>query len=549
MAVGLAVLAAIPWAAALAEPASPDRPKWGPHIDLEGRAGTKRNLGEADLFIPVLQDADTMLFSSIRSRIDDAGSSEGNFGLGVRQMLEAGWNLGAYAYYDRRRTDTGNYFSQATLGLEALSLDWDLRANAYLPVGARTHTLASVAGGQTSAALVGTTIQVTTSGGLLREERSLSGFDAEVGWRVPVFAADAAQQLRVYAGGYHFTGDNVPDVTGPRFRAEMVFDDVPGLWDGSRFSLGAEWQEDEPRGDQGFLTARLRIPLQVYGRPASQLTPMERRMADPVVRDIDVVSQTRSVEQPATVETATETSGGQVITVLDSGNAYGTDLSDEFTTAGANAIVILKGTFNTTATSAVQANQTVMGAGSLTVRTASGRTATLTTSAATIAGTIGGNSTLTLASSSTARGLTISNTVGGVSEARGVSISGNNATLANNTITANQTAGTGDAVALSVTAGTGISLSNNTVTATVNGGGGSIATVLSVSGGAGVTASSNTLSASGAAANRYANLQSANINAGSTGNTLAASNTGVCVTNAGGSGQIEFTNAAACTGN
>ncbi|HBU97481.1 MAG TPA: hypothetical protein DEF21_06205, partial [Thalassospira lucentensis] len=44
--------------------------KWGPHIDLEGKAGTNRNLGETDLFIPLWQDDDTLSFGSIRARMD-----------------------------------------------------------------------------------------------------------------------------------------------------------------------------------------------------------------------------------------------------------------------------------------------------------------------------------------------------------------------------------------------------------------------------------------------------------------------------------------------
>ena len=63
---------------------STSEPKWGPHIDLEAKPGTKRSLGEADLFIPVTQSADTLLFASLRLRMDDNDGNEGNYGLGVR---------------------------------------------------------------------------------------------------------------------------------------------------------------------------------------------------------------------------------------------------------------------------------------------------------------------------------------------------------------------------------------------------------------------------------------------------------------------------------
>ena len=113
--------------------------KWTPHIDLEGKPGTKRSLAETDLFLPLWQDDDTLLFGSFRLRMDDSDSREGNFGAGLRQMFDNGWNLGGYGYFDHRKSPYGNSFNQATLGIEALSLDWDLRANAYLPFGRTAH--------------------------------------------------------------------------------------------------------------------------------------------------------------------------------------------------------------------------------------------------------------------------------------------------------------------------------------------------------------------------------------------------------------------------
>src|SRR5690606_18677442 len=119
--------------------------------------------------LPVAQSDRTLLFANIRARADDEGSNEGNFGLGLRHMLPSGWNIGAYGYYDRRRTDYDNDFNQATFGLEALGRDFDFRANAYLPFGERVKDAGSAPGGGSFASLVGTTIEVTTLGGFTRE--------------------------------------------------------------------------------------------------------------------------------------------------------------------------------------------------------------------------------------------------------------------------------------------------------------------------------------------------------------------------------------------
>jgi len=138
--------------------------KWLPHVDIEAKPGTDRNLGETDFFLSLLQNDSTLLFGNARFRLDDDDSREGNLGLGLRHMLPAGWNLGGYGYLDRRRSPRGNDFRQATLGLEALSLDWDLRTNTYQAFGRRSYAVDAL----NTAELSGTT--VVFRGG---EERAL----------------------------------------------------------------------------------------------------------------------------------------------------------------------------------------------------------------------------------------------------------------------------------------------------------------------------------------------------------------------------------------
>ncbi len=527
MALALALLAAPLAAQTVTAPPSPPL-KWGPHLDLEGKAGNKRNLGEGDLFVPLLQNGSSLLFGNLKGRFDDEASREGNIGLGLRHMLDSGWNLGGYGYFDRRRSEHDNYFNQVTLGAEALSLDWDVRFNAYLPQGRRSRNVDSL----NTAEMSGTT--VLFRGG---EERSLSGFDGEIGWRLPLFDANSGRQLRVFAGAYRFTAEGVNPVQGPRARAELVFDEVPFLWSGSRFALGGEVQNDGPRGTTGFASARLRLPLQLFGGEPARLTAMERRMTDPVVRDIDVVAQAGAY----ITEIVSATAGGAGITVISSASTAGAALPAAVTAAGANSIVILQGTFNTTAITTLAGGQTLMGAGTLTVRSPSGRTATLTTSTATIAGVIAGfDPTVDMASNSTLSGLSVSNSqaTGGVA-VRANAVSG--ATIANNTLSASATGGAAIAIAV-VTGASGIAVRNNTATASSTT---STATAIVVSA-SGATVAGNTLSASGSNAgnSRAVDLGTAVIAAGSTGNT---NNGGNCTITAAGSGAvIAFNNAASC---
>lgn len=480
-----------------------DTPKWGAHVDVGGWLGTKRNLGEVDLFVPLAQDSRTLFFTDLRIRSDDDGGNEGNFGLALRRMYASGWNLGAYAYYDRKRTDYGNFFNQATLGLEALGRDFDLRANAYLPFGERVKNAGS-APGSSFASIVGTTVQVTTLGGTLSQERALQGFDAEVGWRVPLWAVEENKALRLYAGLFHFDDNVVKSVTGPRLRAELTMYEIPYLPEQSRLTLGAEYLQDDVRGSQGFAIARLRIPLQAE-RNDRALNWQERRMTDYVMRDVDIVTQTQTTTAPTIVETATHTADGSAITVLDAASTPGSDLATAVTNAGADSTVILQGNFNTTVTSAadavhLQTGQTVMGAGQLAVATQTGRTAVLSlASGASINATMPTNSAAAvyMGSNSTLTGMTVDakDAVGLISvfgvEANGVS----GATISNNVIAATSSANNAIAVRL-VGGSTDTLLSGNTITATRTSAGGNSAG-LQIVGGSSVTVVGNSFDATG----------------------------------------------------
>ena len=436
--------------------------KWGPHIDLEGKLGTDRNIGEADLFMPLWQDDDTLLFGNFRGRLDDNDSHEGNYGIGMRQMLDNGWNLGGYTYFDHRKSPYGNSFNQITVGAEALSFDWDLRANAYLPVGRKAHAEDSLD-------------EVSFSGGGIMyragEERALRGFDAEIGWRVPVFGEDAGQQLRLYAGGYRFTEDEADTVQGPRGRLDLTFDAVPFLWEGSRLTLGAEVQHDSPRGTQSFAQFRLRIPLQIFSSaPKTRLTAMEKRMADPVIRDVDIVSQAVTT---GAAEEITKTADGQTLAVVDSAATTGNDLAAAVAAAGTNSTVILNGAFtNVDTLISVQFGQTIMGAGDLAVKTPSGKTVSITTPGGSLSGSgssgLGGgiNRMFDMADNSRLVGVTaslshsLSSTVVNIRSARNVEIIDNTLTSYNSTFSA---------TGMMIIDSNNVSVRNNRITATGDG--------------------------------------------------------------------------------
>lgn len=548
--------------------------KWGAHIDLEAKPGSRRSLGEADLFVPLLQDARMLVFGNLRLRMDDHSGREGNLGLGVRQMTDSDFNLGGYVYLDRRRSEMGNRFNQVTLGAEALGRDWDLRGNVYLPTGSRVRDLGLT--GTSTAAQAGNTVVVTT---LAREERALKGFDVEVGYRVPLWAADADRQLRVYAGGYRFS-DSVARVAGPRVRAELALYDLPVLGHGAQLLLGAEFQKDSARRDHGFVSVRLRVPLGGKEAARSAITFQERRMTAPVVRDVDIVTRTVDAPwRPALMESASTTADGRTLVLLDSGTTTGAALPGAVAAAGADSTVVLSGTYNTTANTALQPGQTLMGAGSVAVRTPSGRTAVFQAPGAAIHGNIGGTvATVNMAPGSTLTGMTVThfntsnaaaiavrasavndvvisnNTIAGSSGAGALTVNGvliqngaKNVVVRNNTITVTTASNVQNLVGINASPGLGgsviatgntISLSGTTNFAAAIGAAGG------VPGGTTLTASGNTLNAAATSANNFAvHVINSTIAAGSTGNIRLS---GGCSYQVGSSGTLGFADGTSC---
>ncbi|MBU0858929.1 MAG: inverse autotransporter beta domain-containing protein, partial [Alphaproteobacteria bacterium] len=107
---------------------------WNPVLDVTLTGGNRRTLGVVDMMMPVAQTHDTMLFVDLRTVITDQDTWEGNAGAGIRQLI-CGRDLivGAYGFYDLRRSEHDNNFHQITTGAEMIAADWDARINLYTP--------------------------------------------------------------------------------------------------------------------------------------------------------------------------------------------------------------------------------------------------------------------------------------------------------------------------------------------------------------------------------------------------------------------------------
>ena len=88
--------------------------------------------------------------------------------------------------------------------------------------------------------------------------------------------------------------------------------------------FGVEVQHDQERGTQGFFEARYTLPF--GGSKRWRLNPIEQRMVDRVVRDVDIVTNTNEI---FTDSLATTTPNGSVVKHITyvSGNS-GNDAND-----------------------------------------------------------------------------------------------------------------------------------------------------------------------------------------------------------------------------
>lgn len=313
------------------------------HVDMHLRSGNRRTITGTDVWIPLRWDGQNLTFMDMRISRDTHDEIEGNFGGGLRRVID-GWDSiwGFYGYYDIRRTAYDNRFSQATIGTEWLAEGWDARVNAYIALN----------DGKSTTTMLPTTVSFSGTGLVARggtstlTEVPLSGLDLEFGYKIP-FAPDLPE-TRVYGGAYYFNGDGVGPLHGGRVRLHSDITD----W----LQIGAEYRDDNIRDYETLAEIRLRYR---FGGPQTKpARKLLERLDEQPVRDIDIVTGGSMVENVSTTTVNNSLSGtAQEIYFVDNTAAGGGDgstetpfntIADALVVAGTNDIIYVRAGDGTT---------------------------------------------------------------------------------------------------------------------------------------------------------------------------------------------------------
>jgi len=418
-----------PFAAPGAAPLFPRTPPtWHAYTSALAKVGNKQVSGIGDVVIPLDQDGQSLLFADLRGRFDDSNNTEGNFGLGYRSIVDPFWIVGVNGFYDLIHTDQGGSFQQVGVGIEAMSVLLEARANGYVPLDD-----SELLPGPLTAEAIGNSIFLVGN-----EQRAYYGADAEVGLLL-YDGYDGQTELRGFIGGYWFdtNKDGFPTIAGPKGRLELRSYDLPMLGPDSRLMFGVEMQWDDVNDFQVAGLARVVIPLG-YDH-SRRLSRLERRMLDRIVRDDAIVTHVARTPRELGIDSDT----GRLLN-----NVLVVDAETDDVPAGVdpmNLTVIAdgsKGTINTDATIFVPDGVVFRGGGFTVIGEKTGATATFGTRP-TINGTDTTADVVSIANNTIVLGIDITGGARGISNNDG---GGNfadltNIAIRNNTVTGAQLGG------------------------------------------------------------------------------------------------------------
>lgn len=245
---------------------TPGTEHWGRNIEFFVIPSNKsRALTGGQLLQPLFQNHNSLTYADLRAIFKFGQTEEFNFGLGHRKIYNNKWILGGYASFDTRNSARDVQHHQATFGLEALSRDYDVNFNYYLPISGKE----TVATGTLGGTFVGSTL---FANGVVEE--ALEGFDIEAGALLPFVPLG---ETRLYLGAYYFDGD-VAASTGVGKKVRLEYRPRKDI------TMGLQATDDSLFGTE----VQLQIKYSFGYAKESGIRTLSERMIQFHERDIDV---------------------------------------------------------------------------------------------------------------------------------------------------------------------------------------------------------------------------------------------------------------------
>ena len=327
------------------------------------RAGDSVIEGYVDFIVPIWKNKTNHLFFNPRLLLADEGNNQFNVGIGYRYLFENRGILGGNVFFDSRESNLGFRYEQFGAGLEWLGKSFDARINVYdaqdelelvnsfetsetqtsqqistsQTISSQTNSLGDatpVASGNTisqtfqTETSTSTTINqrittrsVTTNRTFEQFEGALDGWDAELGFKLPI---KTSPEIRFFGGYYSYDNPfSNDDIEGVKARVQVR--------SGNYLTFEVEYFEDSfdpsERGSDYFVGARLEVPLtgkdtwknvvkNLFGTPNRSLE--DRLHHEMIIRDVRIHTdisdpeeneslRSQTVVQSTRTETSTET--------------------------------------------------------------------------------------------------------------------------------------------------------------------------------------------------------------------------------------------------